>query len=86
VALGNVRNGAIVRIIRELGGDNLITFNISVTDVALSGRGRVEMRNEGFGVGGLFSNIIKVTASHLIHCLSSDGKTYTKYLRIKPQS
>jgi hypothetical protein len=28
-----------VRIIGELGGDNLITFNINVTDVALRGWG-----------------------------------------------
>lgn len=64
MALGNGRNGAIVRIIRVLVGDNLITFNISVIDVALK-RECIEMRNEGFGTGwkgGLFSNITIVTA------------------------
>ena len=55
-----------MRIIRELGGDNLITFNISVTDVALRGGECIEMRNEEFGTGGegLFSYITIVTASH----------------------
>lgn len=49
LALGNGQNGAIVRIIRELGGDNVITFNISVTELALGG-GLIEMRNEEFRI------------------------------------